>query len=115
MKDFAVCGLGNAIVDIFVEVGDEEFATLGFERATMRLVDPAEQRSLLDRLHARDPRLVSGGSVANSVIAHSQVGGQGAFTGCGGDAGYGAAYVRECDQAGIDVGKPVIGGQSTST
>ena len=57
MKDFAVCGLGNAIVDIFVEVTDEEFAPLGFERGTMRLVDSAEQRGLLERLHARAPRL----------------------------------------------------------
>ncbi len=50
MKEFAVCGLGNAIVDIFVEISDAEFAELGFERGTMRLVDPVEQRGLLDRL-----------------------------------------------------------------
>src|SRR3712207_6902273 len=82
MREFDVCGLGNAIVDIFVEVTDAEFAALGFDRGTMRLVDIAEQRGLLDRLHARDPRLVSGGSVANSVIALSQLGGRGAFVGC---------------------------------
>lgn len=115
MKEFDVCGLGNAIVDIFVEVTDEEFAPLGFDRGTMRLVDWSDQRGLLDRLHARDPRLVSGGSVANSVIALSQLGGRGAFIGCVGDDRYGLHYQEEFTQLGIDMGNPVIVGQTTGT
>jgi ATP-dependent Lhr-like helicase len=39
--------LGNAVVDIFLELSEEEFATLGFERGGMRLVDLGEQRELL--------------------------------------------------------------------
>lgn len=115
MKDFAVCGLGNAIVDIFVEVGDEEFAALGYERGTMRLVDKAEQRGLLDRLHARAPRLVSGGSVANSIIALSQLGGTGAFIGCVGDDRYGLHYEEEFEQLGIEIGTPILVGETTGT
>jgi sugar/nucleoside kinase (ribokinase family) len=115
MREFAVCGLGNAIVDIFIEVTDEEFRQLGFERGTMRLVDPVEQRGLLDRLHARDPRLVSGGSVANSVIAFSQLGGKAAFIGCVGDDRYGLHYQDEFTQLGIDIGTPVIVDQTTGT
>lgn len=115
MTEFDVCGLGNAIVDIFVEVSDDEFAALGFERGTMRLVDPAEQRGLLERLHARDPRLVSGGSVANSVIALSQLGGRGAFVGCVGDDRYGLHYQEEFTQLGIDMGNPAIVGETTGT
>src|SRR6478736_4133212 len=115
MREFDVCGLGNAIVDIFVEVSDTELAALGFERGTMRLVDIAEQRGLLDRLHARDPRLVSGGSVANSVIAMSQLGGKGAFIGCVGDDRYGLHYQEEFAQLGIDMGNPAIYGETTGT
>jgi sugar/nucleoside kinase (ribokinase family) len=115
MKEFDVCGLGNAIVDIFVEVSDEEFAPLGFERGTMRLVDWTEQRGLLDRLHARAPRLVSGGSVANSIIALSQLGGRGAFIGCVGDDRYGLHYQEEFTQLGIDIGNPVTVGETTGT
>ena len=115
MREFDVCGLGNAIVDIFVEVTDEEFASLGFERGTMRLVDIAEQRGLLERLQARDPRLVSGGSVANSTIALSQLGGRGAFIGCVGDDRYGLHYQDEFTQLGIDIGNPAIYGQTTGT
>ena len=115
MKDFQLCGLGNAIVDIFLELSDQEFASLGFERGTMRLVELAEQRTLLERFHGREPRLVSGGSVANSVIAFSQLGGQAAFVGCVGDDRYGLFYASEFEELGIDIGNPVIVGESTGT
>ncbi|MCX7699432.1 MAG: adenosine kinase [Gemmataceae bacterium] len=115
MKEFHVCGLGNAIVDIFVEVSDEEFSGLGFHRGSMRLVDADEQRSLLTRFRDREPRLVSGGSVANSVIAVSQLGGEAAFIGCVGDDRYGLFYENEFEALGIDIGNPVIVGETTGT
>jgi sugar/nucleoside kinase (ribokinase family) len=115
MKEFQVCGLGNAIVDIFLEVNEAEFATLGFERATMRLVELADQRELLDRFKAKEPRLVSGGSVANSTIAFSQLGGQAAFIGCVGDDRYGLFYTSEFEELGIDIGNPVMVGEATGT
>lgn len=114
-KDFQLCGLGNAIVDIFVEVSDADFAALGFERGTMRLVDLPEQKELLKRFHAREPRLVSGGSVANSVIAFSQLGGEAAFIGCVGDDRYGLFYTTEFEELAIDIGNPVIIGEATGT
>src|SRR5690242_17143958 len=95
MKEYNVCGLGNALVDILLELDDAEFAALGFERGTMRLVDHAEQAAVLERFRGRDPRLVSGGSVANSVIALSQLGGDAAFIGCVGDDRYGLFYANE--------------------
>src|SRR5947209_9420891 len=115
MKQFHVCGLGNALVDILLELDDAEFAVLGFERGTMRLVVHAEQKRLLERFHGRDPRLVSGGSVANSVIAFSQLGGRGAFIGCVGDDRYGLFYKTEFDELDIDIGNPVIVGEPTGT
>src|SRR5438874_1578532 len=114
-KEFQLCGLGNAIVDIFVEVSDTDFAKLGYERGTMRLVDLADQQTLLKRFHEREPRLVSGGSVANSVIAYSQLGGQAAFIGCVGDDRYGLFYATEFEELAIDIGNPVIMGESTGT
>ena len=114
-KEYQLCGLGNAIVDIFVEVSDDEFAKLGYERGTMRLVDLPDQQTLLHRFHEREPRLVSGGSVANSVIAFSQLGGTGAFIGCVGDDRYGLFYANEFSELRIDIGNPVIHGEATGT
>jgi sugar/nucleoside kinase (ribokinase family) len=115
MKDYHLCGLGNALVDIFIELDDAEFATLGFERSTMRLVEYAEQKTLLDRFRDREPRLVSGGSVANSIIACSQLGGRAAFIGCVGDDRYGLYYKTEFDELAIDIGNPLIVGEPTGT
>src|SRR5438477_3065848 len=115
MKEFKLCGLGNAIVDIFLEVSDSEFASLGFERGSMRLVDLAEQKTLLDRYQKHEPRLVSGGSVANSVIAFSQLGGAAAFIGCVGDDRYGLFYTSEFEELGIEIGNPIIVNESTGT
>jgi sugar/nucleoside kinase (ribokinase family) len=115
MREFHLCGLGNAIVDIFLEVSEAEFAALGFERGSTRLVEAAEQKDLLERFADREPRLVSGGSVANSVIAFAQLGGQAAFLGCVGDDRYGLFYETEFQELNIDLGNPVIVGAVTGT
>jgi len=117
MRDYDVCGLGNAIVDIFLELDDAEFASLGFERGTMRLVDAAEQKRLLHEFAKRNQelRLVSGGSVANSIIGMSQLGGRGAFIGCVGDDRYGLHYAEEFSSLKINIGNPVLFGETTGT
>ncbi|HEY7423923.1 MAG TPA: adenosine kinase [Gemmataceae bacterium] len=115
MREFQLYGLGNALVDIFVELSDEEFAALAFERGSMRLVEPAEQKTLLERFEKREPRLVSGGSVANSIIAFAQLGGQAAFLGCVGDDRYGLFYKTEFDELGVEIGNPIVVGQTTGT
>lgn len=117
MRRFHVCGLGNAIVDIFLEVSDAEFASLGFERGTMRLVDKDEQQQLFQRFHdaRHNLRLVSGGSVANSIIGLTQLGGRSAFVGCVGDDRYGLHYAEEFEQLQIDFGANVLVGETTGT
>ncbi|MBI2808002.1 MAG: adenosine kinase [Planctomycetes bacterium] len=114
-REFQLCGLGNAIVDIFLEVSDAEFTQLGFERGTMRLVDLNEQKILLERYQKNEPKLVSGGSVANSTIAFSQLGGDAAFIGCVGDDRYGLFYAGEFEELGIAIGSPIIVNQATGT
>jgi sugar/nucleoside kinase (ribokinase family) len=114
-KSLQLCGLGNAIVDIFLEVSDAEFAQLGFQRGGMQLVELAEQKTLLDRYQKHEPKLVSGGSVANSTIAFSQLGGNAGFIGCVGADRYGLFYRSEFAELGIDIGNPVIVNEATGT
>jgi len=117
MRDYDVCGLGNAIVDIFLELDDSEFASLNFERGTMRLVEADEQKELLHQfsMGKRELRLVSGGSVANSVIGLSQLGGRSAFIGCVGDDRYGLHYAEEFNALKINIGNPIMVGEATGT
>ena len=115
MKEFKLCGLGNALVDIFLEISEQEFTTLGFQRGGEQLVDLAEQKQLLERYQQHEPKLASGGSVANSIIAFSQLGGSAAFIGCVGDDRYGLFYSNEFEELGIDIGSPIIVNESTGT
>ena len=115
MKRFHLCGMGNAIVDLFVEVPELEFERLGFERGTMRLVDFEEQRKVLAQFADTDPRLVSGGSVANSTIAFAQLGGKAAYIGCVGDDKYGFHYQSEFRELAIAMGNPVVVNRPTGT
>jgi sugar/nucleoside kinase (ribokinase family) len=81
----------------------------------MRLVEPQEQKTLLGQFRDHEPRLVSGGSVANSVIACSQLGGRGAFIGCVGDDRYGLHYTEEFSQLGIEFSTQPLVGETTGT
>jgi sugar/nucleoside kinase (ribokinase family) len=114
-KEFDLCGLGNSLVDILLELTDDEFSALGFEKGTMRLVEPDEQKKLLAAFRDHEPRLISGGSVANSVIACSQLGGKGAFIGCVGDDRYGLHYSGEFDELGIEFCSAPLVGETTGT
>src|SRR4051794_18960862 len=107
-REFHVCGLGNSLVDILLELTEDEFAALGYERGTMRLVEAAEQAALIQRFQDHEPRLVSGGSVANSIIALSQLGGSGAFIGCVGDDRYGLHYHGEFEELKIEFCNPPL-------
>jgi len=115
MKEFKLCGLGNALVDIFLQISEQEFATLGYERGGEQLVDLTEQTRVLERYQKYEPKLASGGSVANSIIAFSQLGGSAAFIGCVGDDRYGLFYSNEFEELGIDIGSPIIVNESTGT
>jgi sugar/nucleoside kinase (ribokinase family) len=115
MREFELYGLGNALVDIFIDLSDEEFATIGYPRGSTQLIDLDKQKALLGPFENREPRLASGGSVANSVIAFAQLGGQAAFLGCVGDDRYGLFYQGEFEKLGIDIGNPVVVGESTGT
>ena len=114
-REFDLIGLGNSLVDILLELSEEEFAPLAFEKGTMRLTEHDDQQKLLAAFHGREPRLVSGGSVANSVIACSQLGGRGAFIGCVGDDRYGLHYTAEFAELAIDFANPPLVGETTGT
>lgn len=115
MKEYDVCGMGNGLLDILVEISESEFQALGMEKASMRLVEIQEQRDLIQRFRGHPARKVSGGSVANSVIALSQLGGKGAFVCSLGDDEHGRHYRDEFKELGIRLSNPLVPGEHTGT
>ena len=115
MKRLDVCGMGNGLVDILVRISEQEFTQLGYERGTMRLVEIEEQKVLLERLKQHDAQVASGGSVANSTIAVSQLGGRSTYLGCLGDDRYGIHFKGELEAMGVEIANWLIANQSTGT
>ena len=74
-----VVGIGNAIVDVLVQVDDRFLANHGLTKGTMALLDEAQA----ERLYASvGPGLeTSGGSAANTLAGIAQLGGRAGFIG----------------------------------
>ena len=76
MKKYKVYGIGNALVDTEIQVGDGELTAMGVEKGVMTLADEERQRELSDHLrgHLVAAHRASGGSAANSMIALARFG-----------------------------------------
>lgn len=103
MKSIDVVGVCNGLVDIFSDISEEQFAPLGYEKGTMRLVDAAEQRELLSKVGSAQPVMRSGGSVANSMITVAQLGGKSVVCCRLAEDDYGRFFRDECLSLGIQV------------
>ena len=100
MKNIDVLGIGNALVDLIVSIDEKTFTALELEKASMRLVSADEQATLLTRLGAANPTMISGGSVANSIYAVASFGGKTALSASIGNDTFGDFYHKELQALG---------------
>ena len=114
-KKYDVYALGNALVDVQLQISEEEFAKLNIPRGSMQLVDLARQSELFEIFRGREWNRASGGSAANSMIALAQLGGRVAFGGAVGRDSWGSYYRQEMEELGISVHLAVADSQSTGT
>jgi len=73
---FDVYGVGNALVDVEVEVDDETLANFGIDRGVMTLIDAERHHQLLHFIQGTRHHRACGGSAANTIIAVNQLGGK---------------------------------------
>lgn len=115
MKKFDVYGVGNAIIDLQLNVAESDIVNLSLEKGGMRLVDGEEQRKLFSYLGSRIEKQSSGGSAANTLIALAQLGGSGAYACTVGDDAFGEFYFEEMKQLGVSLSTKPIQGLQTGT
>lgn len=104
MKKYNVFGMGNALVDTELQLTDAELHNAGIEKGLMILVDETRQLEILDKLddHIIGAKRASGGSVANSLVAVSSLGGS-AFHMCKvAHDENGEFYLNDLRNAGVD-------------
>lgn len=102
MKHYHVYGVGNALVDMEVEVDDSFLKRMGIGKGHMTLVDERRQIELLANLDHRNGQWASGGSAANTIIAVNYFGGS-AFYSCKvANDETGDFYVKDLAAAGVE-------------
>ena len=106
-----VYALGNAIVDIQIQIQDSLLAELGFEKGSWNLIDRNRQEDILQKLLGTDRwdtalkagnlKTAAGGSAANTMHGISQLGGHAGFCGKVASDELGALYAAHMQKNGV--------------
>lgn len=80
MKKHQVYGIGNALVDMEIEVEPSFLAEQGIDKGLMTLVEQERQEELLASVSGQVHKRSCGGSAANTMIAVSHLGGRGFYS-----------------------------------
>jgi sugar/nucleoside kinase (ribokinase family) len=105
MSRYHVYGIGNALVDMEYEVGEDDLAKLRIDKGVMTLVDEAHQKEIMAHLAEHRHGRGSGGSAANTVIAVSQFGGKGFYSCKVADDELGHFYLDDLIANGVDTNR----------
>jgi sugar/nucleoside kinase (ribokinase family) len=93
--------LGNAIVDLEVQVDDGFIERLGVTKGQMMLVDETLQEEVLAAVVGSGVHRSSGGSAANTAVGIADLGGQAGFCGKVARDDLGSFYVADLRTAGV--------------
>lgn len=114
-KNLHLFGLGNALVDVQLQVDEDAFSHLNLRKGGMALVDAAQQKEILDRFLHLEAFKCSGGSAANTVIAFAQFGGKAAYGTRLGKDDNGSFYASEFQNLGIELHADLMENEHTGT
>ncbi|MRX26531.1 adenosine kinase [Kangiella sp. HZ709] len=101
-QKYHVFSLGNALVDVEIEITAKELDRLSIEKGVMTLVEEERHDYLLSELHGKAHHRASGGSAANSIFALAQLGGKGYHCCKVANDEAGQFYASDLNQAGVD-------------
>lgn len=104
-----VVAVGSPLVDVVATVSDEQLQTAGLLKGGMELVDLARAEAIYD--HMGPTVEVSGGSVANTMVGVSTLGGRAGFVGKMADDPLGQSFVHSITAAGVECHPVVVPGQ----
>ena len=110
---YDVFGVGNAIVDIQLQVDDAFLHHIDVAKGLMTLVEAEQQVKVLAALAGRATHRCSGGSACNTMVGVADLGGKAAYAGKTADDDLGGFYVDDLRNVGVAV--PVPGGHGATT
>lgn len=100
-KKYDVYGIGNALVDMVSEVGEDFLQHHGIEKGVMTLVSQERQDQLLEAIMQNSFDKACGGSAANSMIAVAQLGGSAYYSCKVASDEWGDFYKNDLEHIGV--------------
>ena len=101
MNKYHVYGLGNALVDIEIEIDVDELDNMGVEKGIMTLIDEDRHHELLAHIEGNHHNRACGGSAANTTIAVAQLGGKSFYSCRIGNDETGDFYYQDLHREGV--------------
>jgi len=98
-SDLDLVAIGSPLLDVLETTTDDVLERVGLVKGSMTLIDLAQATAV--QAIMRNPRLVSGGSVANTAAGLAELGGRAGYVGAVADDEVGHAYVEDLRAAGV--------------
>ncbi len=111
-KEIDLIGLGNAIVDIIVNVDDEFLKKNNLKKGSMNLIEPNQLDELLKE--CKVIKQVAGGSTANTVYALASLGNKVEFIGRVKDDNYGKIFSESIKKSGAIFNSKLVNSKKSS-
>lgn len=113
--NYDLVGIGNALVDLEVQVEDEFIEIFSLVKGGMTLSTEENQKKILDALKGKVTKIVSGGSAANTVHGVSVLGGKTYYMGRVADDEFGRHYSEDMKNSDVGFSGPDAANQGTGT
>lgn len=103
MKTNDIIGLGSAILDFLIEIGDDKLLEMDLTKGQGHLVDKDKAHKMLEKINNEQLSIkkVSGGSAANCLKGFAFLGGSAILCGKVGNDEHGDFYVQEIKEHGV--------------
>jgi len=101
MKEYDVFGIGSALMDFLIEIGEDELIDMGLKKGEMHLIGEEKSNEILKRIKNYDVKTAPGGSSANTLAGIAALGGNAVFCGKVGADHNGAVYEVKSKDDGV--------------
>ena len=100
-----IVGIGNAMVDAIIPSNKEEVEKNNLNRDSMNLIDEERSKFLFDNINS--PKVISGGSAANTAVGLASLGSTAAFIGKVKNDELGNTFKRDIEEVGVSFDTPL--------
>jgi sugar/nucleoside kinase (ribokinase family) len=113
--NYDLIGIGNALVDIEVQVDDAFIETASVTKGGMTLSSIEDQNKILESLQSNTKKISSGGSAANTIHGASVLGAKSYYLGRVANDSHGKHYTKDMQNCGVGFSGPGSDEQGTGT